>query len=76
MPRKGHSDEQITTTLRQVEAGKKIGDFCRERAPGGETFPRPAASLRLSRWTLLARSDRRLSSRYRRQRSRACCLKT
>jgi putative transposase len=30
MPRKGHTEEQIIYALRQVEAGKKVGDICRE----------------------------------------------
>ncbi len=30
MPRKGHTEEQIIYALRQVEAGKKVGDVCRE----------------------------------------------
>ena len=30
MPRKGHSEEQIVYALRQAEAGKKVGDICRE----------------------------------------------
>jgi hypothetical protein len=31
MARKGHSEEQIITALRQVEAGKKVSDVCRRR---------------------------------------------
>ena len=31
MPRKGHSEEQIIFALRQAEAGKKVGDICREK---------------------------------------------
>jgi len=27
MPRKGHSEEKIMAALRQVEAGKKIGEI-------------------------------------------------
>ena len=30
MPRKGHSEEKIVYALRQVEAGKKVADLCRE----------------------------------------------
>lgn len=30
MPRKGHSEEQIVYAMRQVEAGKKVTDVCRE----------------------------------------------
>jgi hypothetical protein len=30
MPRKGHTEEQIIYALRQAEAGKKVGDICRE----------------------------------------------
>ena len=30
MPRKGHSEEKIVYALRQVEAGKKVAEVCRE----------------------------------------------
>jgi putative transposase len=30
VPRKGHTEEQIICALRQAEAGKKVGDRCRE----------------------------------------------
>jgi putative transposase len=30
MPRKRHSEEQILYALRQVEAGKKVSEVCRE----------------------------------------------
>jgi putative transposase len=30
MPRKGHSEEKIVYALRQVEAGKQVGEVCRE----------------------------------------------
>jgi putative transposase len=30
MPGKGHSEEQILYALRQVEAGKKVSEVCRE----------------------------------------------
>lgn len=38
MPRKGHSEEKILYALRQVEAGKKVGDMCREMAVSQQTF--------------------------------------
>jgi putative transposase len=38
MPRKGHSEEKILYALRQVEAGKKVGDICREMAVSQQTF--------------------------------------
>ncbi len=38
MPRKGHSEEQIVYALRQVEAGKKIGDVCREMGVSQQAF--------------------------------------
>jgi len=38
MPRKGHSDEKIVYALRQVEAGKKVGDVCREMGVSQQTF--------------------------------------
>lgn len=30
MPRKGHSEEKIVYALRQVEAGRKVSEVCRE----------------------------------------------
>src|SRR5262249_27443312 len=38
MPRKGHSEEQIITVLRQVEAGKKVSDVCREMGVSQQAF--------------------------------------
>jgi transposase-like protein len=38
MPRKGHSEEQIILALRQVEAGKKVGDVCREMDVSQQAF--------------------------------------
>ena len=38
MPRKGHSEEQIIYALRQVEAGKKVGDICREMGVSQPAF--------------------------------------
>ena len=38
MPRKGHSEEKILYALRQVEAGKKVGDMCREMGVSQQTF--------------------------------------
>jgi len=38
MPRKGHSEEKILYALRQVEAGKKVGDICREMGVSQQTF--------------------------------------
>jgi putative transposase len=38
MPRKGHSDEQIVYALRQAEAGKKVGDICREMGVSQQAF--------------------------------------
>jgi len=38
MPRKGHTEEQIIYALRQVEAGKKIGDICRELGVSQQAF--------------------------------------
>ena len=40
MPRKGHSEEQIVYALRQAEAGKKVGDICREMAVSQQAFYR------------------------------------
>jgi putative transposase len=38
MPRKGHSEEKIVFALKQVEAGKKAGDVCREMGISQQTF--------------------------------------
>ena len=38
MPRKGHSEEQIVFALRQAEAGKKVGDICREMGVSQQAF--------------------------------------
>jgi hypothetical protein len=38
MPRKGHTEEQIIYALRQVEAGKKVGDICREMGVSQQAF--------------------------------------
>jgi putative transposase len=38
MPRKGHSEEQIVYALRQAEAGKKVGDTCREMGVSQQAF--------------------------------------
>lgn len=38
MPRKGHSEEQIITALRQVESGKKVSDVCREMGVSQQAF--------------------------------------
>ena len=38
MPRKGHSEEKIVYALRQVEAGKKVNDICREMGVSPQAF--------------------------------------
>ena len=38
MPRKGHSEEKIVFALRQVEAGKKVSEVCRERGVSPQAF--------------------------------------
>ena len=38
MPRKGYPEEQIMTALRQVEAGKKVSDICREMGVSQQAF--------------------------------------
>jgi len=38
MPRKGHTEEQIIYALRQAEAGKKVGDVCREMGVSQQAF--------------------------------------
>jgi len=38
MPRKGHSEEQIVSALRQVEAGKKVSELCREMGVSAQAF--------------------------------------
>ncbi len=38
MPRKGHSEEKIVYALRQVEAGKKVSEVCREMGVSAQAF--------------------------------------
>ena len=38
MPRKGHTEEQIVRALREAEAGKKVGDVCRELGVSQQAF--------------------------------------
>ena len=38
MPAKGHTEEQIVYALRQVEAGKKVTDVCREMGVSVQAF--------------------------------------
>ncbi len=38
MPRKGHTEEQVMTALRQAEAGKKVSDVCREMGVSQQAF--------------------------------------
>ena len=38
MPRKGHSEEQIVSALRQVEAGKKVSEVCRQMGVSPQAF--------------------------------------
>jgi putative transposase len=38
MPRKGHSEEKIVYALRQVEAGKKVSEICREMGVSSQAF--------------------------------------
>jgi putative transposase len=38
MPRKGHSEEKIVYALRQVEAGKKVNEVCREMGVSPQAF--------------------------------------
>ena len=38
MPRKGHSEEKIVFALRQVEAGKKVAEVCREMGVSPQAF--------------------------------------
>jgi putative transposase len=38
MPRKGHSEEQIVYAWRQVEAGKKVSEVCREMGVSAQAF--------------------------------------
>jgi putative transposase len=38
MPRKGHSEEKIVYALRQAEAGKKVGEICREMGVSPQAF--------------------------------------
>jgi putative transposase len=38
MPRKGQSEEKIVYALRQVEAGKKVSEVCREMGVSAQAF--------------------------------------
>jgi putative transposase len=38
MPRKGHSEEQMMYAVRQVEAGKKVSEVCREMGVSSQAF--------------------------------------
>ena len=38
MPRRGRTEEQIMTALRQAEAGKKVSDVCRELGVSQQAF--------------------------------------
>jgi putative transposase len=38
MPRKGHTEEQITYALRQAEGGRKVGEICRELGISPQAF--------------------------------------
>ena len=38
MPRQGYSEEKIVYALRQVEAGKKVSEVCREMGVSAEAF--------------------------------------
>jgi putative transposase len=38
MPRKGQSEEKIVFALRQVEAGKKVSEVCREMGVSAQAF--------------------------------------
>jgi putative transposase len=38
MPRKGHSEEKILYALRQLEAGKKVSEICREMGVSPQAF--------------------------------------
>ena len=38
MPRKGHSEEKILYALRQVEAGRKVSEICREMGVSPQAF--------------------------------------
>ena len=38
MPRKGHTEEKIVYALRQVQAGKKVSEVCREMGVSPQAF--------------------------------------
>jgi putative transposase len=52
MPRKGHSEEKIVYALRQVEAGKKVSEICREMGVSAQAFYSWEAAIR---WVGLGR---------------------
>lgn len=38
MPKKGHTEEQIVTVLRQVEAGARVAEVCRKTGISEATY--------------------------------------
>ena len=38
MPKKGHSEEQIITALKQYESGEKVADICRKLGVSQASF--------------------------------------
>jgi putative transposase len=38
MPRKGHGEQKIVYALQQAEAGKKVGEICREMGVSPQAF--------------------------------------
>ncbi len=40
LPRKGHSEEQIVSALKQAENGAKVGEVCRKLGVSEQTFYR------------------------------------
>ena len=38
MPKKGHSEEQIITALKQYESGEKVADICRKMGVSQASF--------------------------------------
>ena len=48
MPRKGHSEEQIVYAIRQVDAGKKVTDVCREMGVSAQASTVGSGAMRVS----------------------------
>ena len=58
MPRKGHSEEKIVYTLRQVEAGKKVTEVYREMGVSPQAWMRNSNGVCSSRQQIRSAGNR------------------